>query len=524
MEELLFALLVGLWKLIVRAYKGVRAWWQGHQEERDAQPMQRPSAERAPVSAEDLDPYTRQRQAVRDQLGTLENEANAQSSTLGRSASNRPLGKALDQMVVRKSLELRQELDRLPADSVGSVDLARLASEAASLKRTSDTLVWIANQREHPNYGTHLATADRIVEACYAPLLQFAAHRFAVPDRAPVSFVADRDRMDLSGFPEAGLTAVALPNAFPDRLTGWSMVAHEVGRDFLESVQGLKWELRNRFGLPDRYPVPFASRGYLSEDEVLLPFGPWLEVLFGDLMGSLLLGPVYAESLAELLANPRNPSAVATVGVTRDGASYASEPPAHLRMAVAVAAMDDLGEGEEQQRIWQSWSERHGWPQVMYLPTRVEGWIQAPAEAFTDMAESVADLMLLEPMSALGDQSLDGVPGLAYSDTQQTAMEQVKSVALAGGDGSASDPRALLAGVLAAEQEAPHRSRQLLTWLQRTLAPQASPYKRRRPEAVATGTRESDQEDLLSALRDAIILDAILTRPRPGARFPSAPR
>ncbi len=337
--------------------------------------------------------------------------------------------------------------------------------------------------------------------------------------------------MDLSDFSAAGLTAVALPNAFPDRLTGWSMVAHEVGRDFLESVQGLKWELRNRFGLPDRYPVPFASRGYLSEEEVLLPFGPWLEVLFGDLVGSLLLGPVYAQSLAELLANPRNPSAVATVGVTHDGASYTSEPPAHLRMAVAVAAMDDLGEGELQQQIWRSWSERHGWPQVLYLPTRVEGWIEAPAEAFTDMAEAVADLMLLEPMSALGDQSLDGVPGLAYSDVQQAAMDQIKSVALAGGDGSASDPRALLAGVLAAEQEAPHRSRQLLAWLQRTLAPQASPYKRRRPDAVAAEARGADQDDLLSALRDAIILDAILTRPRPGARpgarpgsrFPSAP-
>jgi hypothetical protein len=525
-EELLFALLVGLWKLIVRAYKRVRGWWQGRKEEADAEPMQRPSAERAPMSAEDLDPYTRQRQAVRDQLQALENEASSQSSTLGRSASNRPLGQALDRMVVHQSLELRQELDRLPTDSEGAVALARITAQASTLQRTSETLVWIAQQREHPTYGAPLAMADRIVEACYGPLLQFAAHRFAVPNRAPISFVATRDRMDLSDFSAAGLTAVALPNAFPDRLTGWSMVAHEVGRDFLESVQGFKWELRNRFGLPDRYPVPFASRGYLSEEEVLLPFGPWLEVLFGDLMGSLLLGPAYAESLAELLANPRNPSAVVVVGVTRDGASYTAEPPAHLRMAVAVAAMDDLGEGEQQQRIWQSWSERHGWPRVLYLPTRVEGWIEAPVQSFTDMAESVADLMLLEPMSALGDQSLDGVPGLAYSEVQQGAMDQVKSVALAGGDGSASDPRALLAGVLAAEQEAPHRSRQLLAWLQRTLAPQASPYKRRRPEAVATaaGGRTSEQDDLLSALRDAIVLDAILTRPRPGSRFPSAPR
>jgi len=518
-EELLFALLVGLWKLIVRAYKGVRAWWQRHQAQSDAQPSVRPSAERASASREELDPFSQQRKAVRDQLSVLENEASAQSAAMARSVANRPVGEALDRLVMQQCLGFRQELDRLPTDVSGNVDLARIAAGSQSLRRTSETLVWIARQREHANYAAPLAAADRLVEACYRPLLSFAGHRFAVPDRAPVSFVGARDRLDLRTLPTAGLTAVALPNAFPDRLAGWSMVAHEVGRDFLESVPGLKWELRNRFGLPDRYPVPFASRGYLSEDEVLLPFGPWLEVLFGDLVASLLLGPAYARALAELLANPRNPSAVAAVGTTSDGSSYASEPPAHLRMAVAVAVMDDLGEGEEQQRIWQSWNEQHNWPRVIYLPTRVEGWIEAPVSAFSDMAERVADLMLLEPLGALGAQSLDGVSGLAFSEVQQAAQQQVKEVALAVGDGAASDPRALLAGVLAAEHEAPHRSRELLRWLTRTLAPKASPYKRRRTRATTAAARDEGGDDLATALRDAIILDAILTRPKPGSRF-----
>jgi len=524
MEELLFALLVGLWKLIVRAYKGIRGWWHGRKEENEAQPMQRPSAERAPASPRAVDPYGQQREAVRDQLQALQNEADAQSSTLGRSSANLPLGQALDRTVVQRSLELRQEIDRLSSDPTGTVDLARIAAETRSLKRASETLVWIATQRDHAKYSAPLAAADRLATACYGPLVSFAGHHFTTPDRAPVSFVAARERLDLRTFPAAGLTAIALPDVFPDRLSGWAMVAHEVGRDFLESVQGLKWEVRNRFGLPDRYPVPFASRGYLSEDEVLLPFGPWLEVLFGDLVGSLLLGPAYAQALAQLLANPRNPSAVASVGVSSDGSHYSNQPPAQLRMAVAVAVMDDLGEEEEQQRIWRSWNERHGWPQAMYLPTRVEGWIEAPMSAFSEMAEQVADLMLLEPLGALGDRSLDGVSGLAYSDLQQSAVDQVKAVALAGGDGSATDPRALLAGVLSAEQEAPHRSRDLLRWLGRTLAPQASPYRRRRPEAATTAAGAPAGDDFPSLLRDAVILDAILTRPRPGARFPSAPR
>lgn len=523
MEELIIALLVGLWKLIVRGYKGIGAWWQGRKEASEAQVSKRPSAERSEMSPEELDPFSRQRKTVRDQLSVLENEASAQVAAMGRSAANQPLGGALDRLVMQQCLELRQELDRIPADPSGTVDLVRIASRAESLQRTSDTLVWIAKQREHATYGAPLAAADRIVEACYRPLLSFAGQRFAVPNRASVSFVAARDRLDLRGMPAAGLTAVALPNAFPDRLAGWSMVAHEVGRDFLESVQGLKWELRNRFGLPDRYPVPFASRGYLSEDEVLLPFGPWLEVLFGDLVGSLLLGPAYARALAELLANPRNPSAVAAVGVTSDGSSYATEPPAHLRMAMAVAVMDDLGEGEVQQEIWQSWNELHGWPQVMYLPTRVEGWIEAPVSAFSEMAERVADLMLLEPLEALGNQSLDGVPGLAYSEVQQTAVEQVKSVALVAGNGAASDPRALLAGVLGAEHEAPHRSRELLRWLTRTLVPKASHYKRRRIQATTT-VEGPAADDLATVVRDAIILEAILSRPRPGGRFSPAPR
>ncbi len=519
MEELVIALLVGLWKLIVKAYKGILAWWQKRKEEGDARQERRPSAERAPATRQTLDPFTRRRQEVRDQCGTLENDASSRASALGRSEANRPLGEAVDRVVVRQCLELKQELDRLPPDPSGAVELERLAARASEQQRLYKTLVWMADQREHPNYGKPLAAADRLVEACYRPLMSFAGHRFADPNREPVTFIASRDRMDLRSFPEAGLTAVALPNAFPDRLCGWAMVGSEVGRDFLDSVQGLKWELRNRFGLPDRYPVPFASRGYLSEDEVLLPFGPWLEVLFGDLIGSLLLGPAYSRALAELLANPRNPSDVVAVGVSSDGSFYDKQPPAQLRMAVAVAVMDDLGEGEQQQEIWQEWNERHGWPRVMYLPTRVEGWIEAPVSAFTDMAERVADLMLLEPMSALGDQSLDGVPGLAFSEVQQAAMEQVKNVARAGGDGRGADPRALLAGVLSAEQEAPHRSRDLLRWLHRVLAPDASAYKRRRPETAVRDTAAAGQDDLGSILRDAIVLDAILTRPRPGSRM-----
>lgn len=517
MEELVIALLVGLWKLMVRAYKGVRDWWRRRKGEVEAQ-RTRPSAERTPETRQALDPYTRRRQQLREQLAALENDASSRSAALGRSVSNRPLGEAVDRVVVKQCLELKQELDRLPAGGTGPVDVERIAARAQSLQQLYDTLVWVAEQREHATYGAPLAAADRLAEACYRPLLSFASHRFEAPDREAISFIASRDHMDLRSFGAAGLTAIALPDAFPDRLSGWAMVASEVGRDFLESVQGLKWELRNRFGLPDRYPVPFASRGYLSEEEVLLPFGPWMEVLFGDLIGSLLLGPAYARALSELLANPRNPSAVVAVGVTADGAFYSNEPPAQLRIAMAVGVMDDLGETEEQAAIWQAWNERHGWPRVLYLPTRVEGWIEAPLSAFSDMAEGVADLMLLEPLGALGDQSLDGVPGLAFSEMQQARIEQVKTAALGSGDGSAADPRALLGGVLAAEQEAPHQAQGLLRWLQRTLAPEASPYKRPRPQSVVSARGDAGDDDLASAVRDAIMLDAILTRPRPGVR------
>ncbi|MFH2006492.1 MAG: hypothetical protein ABI333_07905 [bacterium] len=514
MEELIFALLVGLWKLLVGAYKKIRDWLQNRSDQ-DEEPRRQPSAERAPQDRRPVDVLTQRRQDVQEDLTTLEHEAADRGRALGRTRANRPLGAVLDQTVVQQCQRLKDELNRLPPDAGAAVAVERLASRGAAARRLYETAVWMAEQRESPTHREPLAVADGLARACRRPLVSWARHRLSMPDREPISFVAVRDHVDLRGFPEAGVAAVALPAAFPGRLQGWPQVAHEVGRDFLDSVQGLKWELRNRFGLPDRYPIPFASRGYLSQDEVLLPFGGWLEWLFGDLVGTLLLGPAYPMALRDLLASPSNPSAVTAVGITSDSAYYAAEPPAHLRMSAAIAILDDLGFPEEQQRIWESWNERHGWPQWLYLPTRVEGWIEAPISHFVDTAGQVADLIVNEALGALSEHSLRAIPGLAFSPELQAQAEQAATAALGRQSPPQSDPRILLAGVVLARERMPNRSRELLRWLRALLAPVEPDLEE---TAEPTAAAAAGEESLATLLRDAVILHAALNRPALGSR------
>jgi len=514
-EELIFALLAGLWKLFVGAYKKIRDLVQNRSDKHEDQ-RRMPTAERAPEDRRPVDFLTQRRQDVQEELTALEYEAADRGRALGRTPANRPLGSVLGQSVVSQCQRLKDELNRLGSDASAVVDLERIAGRGAATRRLYETAVWMAEQRESPTHREPLAVADGLARACYRPLLSWARHNLSLPDREPISFVAARDQVDLRGFPEAGVAAVALPTAFPGRLHGWPQVAHEVGRDFLDSVQGLKWELRNRFGLPDRYPIPFASRGYLSQDEVLLPFGGWLEWLFGDLLGTLLLGPAYPMALRDLLASPGNPGTVTAVGVAPDNAYYAAEPPAHLRMSVAIAVLDDMGFPEEQQRIWQSWNERHGWPEWLYLPTRVEGWIEAPVSHFVDTAGQVADLIMNETLGALSDHSLGDIPGLAFTAELQAAAEQAATAALERRSPPDADPRVALAGVVLARERKPARSRELLHWLRALLAPAApDPGEEVEPAAAAQAAGE---ESLATLLRDAVILNAVLQRPSLGSR------
>ncbi len=525
MDELLIALVVWLGKLIARAYRGVRSWWRRRGELPDSH--RSPSAERAGSSEMPGALAGDQARRARETLAALGDEAVARAATLGRSPLGQPLARAVERGVVAPCGDLRRELDGLSAGSRLATELERIDSKSASLKQLLDTLVWMARQREDPSLGASWAAADRIAEACQEALGSIlAGDRRAAVGQA-LCFLAPRQPVALQGFASAGLLPVPVRSPFPDHLSGWASVASGSGMAFLERVDGLKWELRSRFGLPDRYPVPFAPRGFLSRDDVLLPFGSWLETLFGDLVGSLLLGPTYAMALGRLLASPQTPGAVATVGVSRDGSLYSPEPPAQVRMAVSVAAMDDRGDDDLRQQLWSDWNEQHGWPAVMYLPTRMAGWIEAPMSAFTQMAEEVADLMLFEPMSSLGDRSLDGIPALAHSRMERD-VGRARELALAGGDGSTTDPRLLLAGALAAAWAKPRREAELLRWMMTTLAPRDEPAARGR-DAYAIGPGrgastggwdgrggEPCRDDPVTVLRDAVVLDAILTRSRPG--------
>jgi hypothetical protein len=309
-------------------------------------------------------------------------------------------------------------------------------------------------------------------------------------------------------FAQTRVAPLPVHPAFGEALVVWPLLAGEVGQDLLDRVRGLGWELRNRYGLPDRYPVPFAFRGYLGEDEVVQPFGVWLPTLWGDLWGALLLGPAYARALRLVLADPDAPAHTLAISTLADGSAYAPRPPAHLRMYFTTSVLGQLGFGAQGDSLWEIWTEEHGGLSTVYLPTRFEGWIEAPVAHFEGVADRLASSMVDDPLRSRADNSLRSIPELAFTQEMYRQAKEVSSALLAG-----TVPRAprrvLLAGGVLAAIGSPSRAAFLADRLRRELTAEGEAPARATAETAAP---RPAQEDEALLWRDALILGEIMER------------
>ena len=526
MEELLIALVVWLGKVGVRFGKWVREKVRGTRPEGGADAAQGPihqydagSPSRAAAGS-----MSQRKQALGDRLGELEREALDRARTLGRMPANLPLSQALDPGVVARCRALKDELGRVVFDADAPVAADRISARVAALSTLVETLHWMAEQREASPGAKGLYLADEVAKECYGPILNWSRYQsgVSIPEVTPLSLIGEGRALAPEGLIDVGVTPIVLPETFPDTLDSWPLIAHEVGRGVLQSVQGLQWEIRDRYTLPERYPVPFAFRGYLGEDEVVRPFGVWLDRLFGDILGAALLGPAYGLALCAHLSRRGEPSAISAVAVDASGTAYAKEPPFQLRMAAVVSVLDVMGFAPQGARVWQRWNELHEWPRRIHLPTRIEGWVEADLRPFEDLAARLSAALVTQPFSALADRSVDRIPGLMFSEARQAeAQALAETISDLQSSGAPSGRVAISAALLAADRS-PARARQILGWLQGRLTPTDSAS----PAAVRPSRREHGEGrhegTQASLFRDAIIFGELLTRRRsfpPGRAF-----
>lgn len=515
MEELIIALFVWLGELFVGAYKRIRGWIQGRREQRQPRPGPGWREGTSPVPADASpppdDPFMARSRQLEGSLEELQQNARRVAQTLKRTAMNEPLCAALEALAVQAQ-SLRYELGRLRPGPSAAVDQERLAARAAALIRLSGTIRGLIRQREDPRYQDHLAAADGVGRALYEPLSRWGVRQERLPaGLAPLGFFGERDAADGRAFATTLVAPLPVHPSFGAALIVWPLLGGEVGRDLLERVSGLAWEIRHRFGLPDRYPVPFAFRGYLGEDEVQKPFGVWLPTLWGDLVGVLLLGPAYARALHLLLADTDVPARTTAVPTLADGSAYAPRPPAHLRMYFATSALGPLGFGTQGDALWEIWTEEHGGLQTIYLPTRFEGWIEAPVAHFEGVADRLADSLASEPLRALGELSLKSLSGVRFTPEMYEQAKQVSRVLQSGGVPGVP-PRVLLAGAVLAALQAPSRAALLVDLLHRAFReePAARPGRAAAPAAARPAAAPADEA---VQWRDVVILGQIMERP-----------
>lgn len=531
MEELLIALVLWIGKQIAKAYRKIRSWfepaqnpWTANRDARGERPMDRTSPGRAAGGTAAQDPYRVEREVQTARAEKIRSDAGALSREVSRSPQNVTIGETLDTLSSWCE-EAAQTIRRVPPGSAGAIDLERMANRIGAFKGMYQTLARMAEQRAADS-SRALAAGDRMAAALMAPLASttssYASGRGGPPK--PVAIRGPHRHLQLGLFSQTSMAPVVLPAAFPADALHFSRLAQEVGRDLLDRATGLRWELRSRLGLPDRYVVPFAFRGYWGEDELLMPWGAWLDVAFGDLVGTLLLGPAYVSSLLQSLARPDHTPSVLTVTTVRDGTFYSSEPPAHLRVAFSLGALEAIGFAPEAERVATRWRELHRDPRMLFLPSRIQGYIDAPLRHFDEVAKRLAQVLVAEPLEALAGRSFAQIDGLAFTRWQQERAVAIGDRLLSVGEATESDQRLRLAGALLARELAPSKADRLARWLLLGALPAKVEKKGPRTQGGPAPATAPGKEGMAELFRDAILLDAILNRRPLGSSMPGQTR
>src|SRR5262249_22766124 len=120
--------------------------------------------------------------------------------------------------------------------------------------------------------------------------------------------------------------------------------------------------LRDDLGLPS---AEFGSRllspgpdGFDADDFPRL-FGAWFEELFCDVFGTLMCGPAYVATMAELFSAQVDVREVLVISYDDTGNRYDPHPPRHLRVLAGCAVLERAGLHRDAKRLRREWEDRH---------------------------------------------------------------------------------------------------------------------------------------------------------------------
>jgi len=397
--------------------------------------------------------------------------------------------------------------------------LSTIVQEATVLRGLESLLGHLKTMAQQRMYGgsSFLADADKMADACYAPILELArVQGLDLKTSQPVAVIGDWDLSIVPRFASTRVAPLRLPVGFEHSVWRWPAIAHEVAHDFYYSLDRLRPNLHTRLGLPQEVELPMSS-AEVDGAWVRGLFGAWLSEIFADVVGTVSLGPAYVETMRRAFRSSGSPQQ--TAAILQDGSLIDEHPPARLRLYMASRVLHHLGRHEEADAIFEQWERDHPDVHLYYLPLGGQ-WVGLADDTLHSIADSIVDTLVQRPWPELEGFQLLNIPGLAYLHAEHAEVEQIANE-LALGQPVDADIRWIMAAAVLAAAAQPALHDQILQTARRSIAgvgfakAQAVTTKARRPGTIGEELVASLSEP--DAIEEAIILGAALTpytRPR----------
>jgi hypothetical protein len=515
--ELLVAIVVGIYKLIrwilrtlFRGLFGVLGFLKRAQ----AGEMRNPAATRAlpqkaapPVVPPTARPVTpgagpalRQ---LADRMSALANQGMEEAARCAVEEANSPFVDSLRWLCD----EARRIAREAPSARDGKV-IGALMSAGERVDALFEIFTLLADQRRDGDLLELLGDADALAESCYRPIVDYCRQRGIKlgSDRTATCIGGDK-LFILSVDDPSGLAPIVLPSDWSTQIGWWPALAHEIGHDFHNSVPGLGGELRRELSLPG--PVGKLPGPQVRQTDLDGAVGAWMEELFADAFGTMMLGPAYVATMTWSFGSPKEPVQALAAAGTRSG-NFEEHPPGHVRVVTACRLLGMMGYGALGDRLEASWRRIHREPSYVYLPTRTGNWATLTDEIVIERALQVGGALYETGLPSLAGLPLRSIPGLDFGPREHEAARGVKDALLAGRKPSLKDPRLVISGAVLAWTEKPSEAAKILKIARDLIDAVGVPRRRSQwaPEAVAGASLSPDAQ----LWRDAVVLDALLQR------------
>lgn len=371
------------------------------------------------------------------------------------------------------------------ADAMPDAKLVAAMQEVARSIATFDALLGVVEsmvtQREDHETQALLGDADALAEACYRPVLDFTRdHGIPIESNYPLTVLHRGGIAIHTGFLPYQLAPIALPPEYGSEPWRWPAIAHEVAHDLVASIPGLREEMIAELGIEEGfggieatvegldYEATPAAEEAADEIESMSRalFQEWVDEIFADAVGTLMIGPAYLRSMVHIFARPESVQQVLAIPVSGEGA-IDPHPPRHLRVHMTASFLRRMGYATRGESLRREWDLMHDSPDVMLIVSP-EHYQQIPAAWLLEVGDEVVRRLYNAEFQILAGHRLADVPGLEFGTVHATRAERARKQ-LAAGRPAAFDARSLIAAATEAAIDAPDDRLAIMAAVQRSI-------------------------------------------------------